>query len=247
MSLIPDVPRLFIDSSFIEGDVVVLDKDQSHYLIKVLRLKPLDQVLIFNGRDGEWLSQLEPGETRKMAVLRPLRQTRPQAPANDLHYLFAPIKHARLDYMVQKATEMGVSHLRPVHTQYSQSARVNLERMRANAVEAAEQCGLLSVPTIIEDVSLPQALAALEPDRLLIFCDEAAEMFNPVKALEQHKPSSKLAILIGPEGGFSHQERTMIKERSLTLRLSLGPRILRADTAAIAALAVVQAVLGDWR
>jgi len=178
----------------------------------------------------------------------PEAQTRPQTATNDLHYLFAPLKRARLDYMVQKAVEMGVGRLKPVFTRRTQAARVNRERMRANAVEAAKQCGVLSIPAVEPDEALPAFLAALEPDRLVVFCDEDAPLADPVAALEQSGARApKLALLVGPEGGFDDAERALILEHPHVVRLSLGPRILRADTAAVAVLALVQAVLGDWR
>ena len=174
------------------------------------------------------------------------RQLRPQAGGPDLHYLFAPLKRARLDYMVQKATELGVARLVPVITRHTIAERVNLDRMRANVVEAAEQCGILRVPQVAEPVTLAKALAALEPDRRLVFCDEAAPVQDPVKAL-QALETGPLAVLIGPEGGFADDERAALIALPYVVRLALGPRIMRADTAAVAALTLVNAVLGDWR
>ena len=168
------------------------------------------------------------------------------APA-DLHYLFAPLKSARLDYMVQKAVEMGVARLQPVITRHGQVARVNAERMRANAIEAAEQCGILSLPEIAAPVALPRLLAERDPARWLVFCDEDAEVANPAAALAAVRPHAPLAVLIGPEGGFAEDERAALLKLPNVVRLALGPRILRADTAAVAALTLVQAVLGDWR
>ena len=165
-----------------------------------------------------------------------------------MHYLFAPLKRARLDYMVQKAVEMGVSRLQPVITRFCQAERVRTERMRANAIEAAEQCGILTVPDVCEPEPLPRALAALDPQRLLIFCDENAPESDPIAALAADREGGGgMAVLIGPEGGFADDERSQLLRRHKTLRISLGPRILRADTAAVAALALVQAVRGDWR
>jgi 16S rRNA (uracil1498-N3)-methyltransferase len=150
--------------------------------------------------------------------------------------------------MVQKAVEMGAGVLRPVFTRRTQSTRVNLERMRANVIEAAEQCGILSIPAVLEETDLPAALAALEADRVLIFCDESAPVANPMAALEPlGNKQAKIAVIVGPEGGFTDEERARVAARENCVRVSLGPRILRADTAAVAALAVVQSVLGDWR
>ena len=162
-----------------------------------------------------------------------------------MHYLFALLKAARLDYMVQKAVEMGVSRLQPVFTRHGQAARVNTERMRANAIEAAEQCGILTLPEISEPVALSRLLAEWDAVRRLVFCDENAETADPIVALAG-LPRSPLAVLIGPEGGFAADERASLMKLPNVVRLSLGPRILRADTAAVAALALVQAVLGDW-
>ncbi|HEY2243899.1 MAG: 16S rRNA (uracil(1498)-N(3))-methyltransferase [Xanthobacteraceae bacterium] len=237
--------RLYVDAPFYDGAVIALDRGQSHYLRRVLRLKDGQAILVFNGRDGEWRAALE-GGTRQVA-LRVANRTRPQTTAGDLHYLFAPLKSARLDYMVQKAVEMGVSQLRPVLTQHAQIARVNLERMRANAIEAAEQCGILCLSEIAAPVPLSRALAAWQPERHLVFCDEAADVADPLAALATVPRHAPLAVLIGPEGGFAADERAALLKLPRVVRLALGPRILRADTAAVAALALVQAAIGDWR
>lgn len=254
-----DAPRLFLDAPLRTGARIPLERGQANYLLNVLRLRAGERVLVFNGRDGEWRAAVE-ADGRRSAALAVQDLARPQEAGPDLLYLFAPLKHARLDYMVQKAVEMGASALRPVMTRRTQSQRVNLERMRANAVEAAEQCGILTIPAIQEEASLPEALRALEPDRLLVFCDEDAPLANPVEALaaartalgrpdpaELGNSEAKLAVVIGPEGGFTDEERVLVAAHSPCVRVSLGPRILRADTAAVAALALVQAVLGDWR
>jgi 16S rRNA (uracil1498-N3)-methyltransferase len=238
-------PRLFVRAPLAAGAMVPLDKSQAHYLGTVLRLRPGERVLVFNGRDGEWSGTLQPSQKRTAALLIE-ENIRPQAAPSDLHYLFAPIKAARLDYMVQKAVEMGVSLLQPVLTQHGQVARVSTERMLANAVEAAEQCGLLSLPEIKPLFRLTDVLAGWNLERRLVFCDEEAEVQSPVEALADLS-SVPLALLIGPEGGFSAEERALLLRRPNVVRLSLGPRILRADTAAVAALAVIQAVAGDWR
>ena len=239
-------PRLFVDQPLQAAGSVALDQPQAHYLRDVLRLAPGDRVLVFNGREGEWHGTLESAGKRTLAV-RVAAQTRPQEGGPDLHYLFAPLKRARLDYMVQKAVEMGVARLAPVMTRHTQAERVNLGRMRANAIEAAEQCGVLRLPEIAEPVALADALAALAPDRMLIFCDEDAPIADPAAALAAAAGATALAVLVGPEGGFAEEERTLLLARRNIVRLALGPRILRADTAAVAALALVQAVLGDWR
>ena len=243
---IPDFARyrLFVEPALFEGGRLPLEREQANYLISVLRMKQDDTVLVFNGSDGEWLAAISV-EGRKQASLTLVRQTKPQPPAPDLHYLFAPLKHARLDYIAQKAVEMGAGVIQPVLTRRTQVSRLNLDRMRANAVEAAEQCGILALPEIRSECALEAALDALEPERLLVFCDEAMAQQSPVAALAGVKPGP-LAVLIGPEGGFDDAERRRILARPATLAISLGPRILRADTAAVAALALVQAVLGDW-
>jgi 16S rRNA (uracil1498-N3)-methyltransferase len=251
-------PRVHVDAPLNTGARVALDGNQTNYLRHVLRLKPGDTVLVFNGRDGEWRAELTDTGRRGAAVVIAER-LRAQTPAGDLHYLFAPLKHARLDFMVQKGVEMGVSRLQPVLTRHTQVARVNLERMRANAVEAAEQCGILNLPDVVAPVSFDAALAARDPARLLVFCDEAADVKDPVAALAGagvaggrgavagNGAARPLAVLVGPEGGFSEDERAALSRERNIVRLALGPRILRADTAAIAALALVGAVLGDWK
>ena len=238
-------PRLFVDAPLHEAGTVALDRSQAHYLTGVMRLKSGAAVLVFNGRDGEWRAAIR--AEKRAAVLEIGAQTRPQTSPGDLHYLFAPLKSARLDYMVQKAVEMGASRLQPVLTRHGQIARVNTARMRANAIEAAEQCGILTLPDIAEPESLTRILGAFDPQRHLIFCDEDAEVADPTLALAKVPRHTPLAVLIGPEGGFAADERAALVRLPNVVRLALGPRILRADTAAVAALALVQAVLGDWR
>jgi 16S rRNA (uracil1498-N3)-methyltransferase len=255
-------PRLFVSGALKPGAEIALEKPQAHYLRTVLRLDPGDAVLAFNGKDGEWRVTL--AERGKQTTLSVSAQTRAQTEPCDLHYLFAPLKHERLDYMVQKAVELGVSRLQPVLTQHTQVQRVNLDRMRANAIEAAEQCGVLSIPEISEPTTFSRALAARKPERLLVFCDEDADVKDPVKALADARQApgamlpltmaragnpgpQPMALVIGPEGGFAEEERAALLKQTNMVRLSLGPRILRADTAAVAALALIQAGLGDWR
>jgi 16S rRNA (uracil1498-N3)-methyltransferase len=237
-------PRLYVKAPLGKGAQVALDRAQAHYLVTVLRLKSGDRVLVFNGSDGEWSATL--AAERRAAALFVGPKTRAQTTPADLHYLFAPLKAARLDYMVQKAVEMGVSRLQPVLTRHSQATRVNTERMEANAIEAAEQCGVLSLPSVELPVPLNRLLTEWDSARHLIFCDENAETMSPVAALAD-VPRSPLAVLIGPEGGFAEDERSALLKLPNVLRISLGPRILRADTAAVAALTLVQAVVGDWR
>jgi 16S rRNA (uracil1498-N3)-methyltransferase len=237
-------PRLFVDARLAAGATVALDREQANYLGNVLRLSAGDTILVFNGRDGEWQASIA-GRKRpdQIAITA---QTRPQDRLGDLTYVFAPLKHARLDYMVQKAVEMGASRLQPVLTRFTQVSRVNLERMRANVIEAAEQCGILSLAAVEGPLPLERFLGVRSADRLLVFCDEATEVADPVGALKAENPAHGLDVLIGPEGGFAEEERALVLRQARTLRISLGPRILRADTAGVAALALVQASLGDW-
>jgi 16S rRNA (uracil1498-N3)-methyltransferase len=238
-------PRLFVDASLSAGETVALGRDQSNYLGNVLRLSAGDAILVFNGRDGEWRAQIS-GRKRPDALTM-IAQTRPQDHLADLAYMFAPLKHARLDYMVQKAVEMGASSLQPVLTRFTQVSRVNSERMRANVIEAAEQCGILGIAEVREPLALDRFLQARAPQRLLVFCDEATEVTDPLEVLKNGvTAASGIDVLIGPEGGFAEEERVMLLKQPVTLRLSLGPRILRADTAGVAALALVQAAIGDW-
>jgi 16S rRNA (uracil1498-N3)-methyltransferase len=238
-------PRLFVEAPLAAGAAVPLGRAQAHYLTTVLRRKPGDGVFVFNGRDGEWSAAV--GLQKRTASLVVGAKTRDQTVPGDLHYLFAPLKSARLDYMVQKAVEMGASRLQPVLTRHGQVARVNLERMRANAIEAAEQCGILSIPEIAEPADLTRLLADRDPARTIVFCDEDAEVADPLAALSAVPPHAPLAVLVGPEGGFAADERATLLKLPNVVRIALGPRILRADTAAVAALTIVQAVVGDWR
>lgn len=238
--------RLYVDDQLGVGQQLVLEGNQANYLKNVLRLTEGGAILLFNGRDGEWLARLSAIGKRRVE-LTVETQARPQGRAGDLWYLFAPLKHARLDYMVEKAVEMGASRLQPVFTRRTQASRVNTDRMRANAIEAAEQCGILTIPDICEPLQLNRQLGIWPQERALIFCDESADGTDAIATLSKLSPGTPLAVLIGPEGGFDDAERKMLLNLPSIARLSLGPRILRADTAAVAALAVVQALIGDWR
>lgn len=237
-------PRLFVEEALAAGAEIALDSARANYLRNVMRLGAGAAVNLFNGRDGEWSAAIaEAG--KRATVLQARERVREQPAAGDLWYAFAPLKHARLDYMVQKAVEMGATRLIPVMTRRTQAARVNLDRMRANAIEAAEQCGVLTIAAIDEPRTLDRLIADWPKDRVLVFCDEEAEIADPVEALGRSKHGSSVAVIIGPEGGFEDRERAALARVPEVIRLSLGPRILRADTAAIAALTLVQAVLGD--
>lgn len=240
-------PRLFVDVPLMAGHGIALERDQTNYLGNVLRLAAGDSVLLFNGRDGEWQATLAGRKRPDRAEI--IVQVRQQDALPNVDYVFAPLKHARLDYTVQKAVEMGVAALRPVTTRFTQTARVNIERMRANVIEAAEQCGILSLAEVYEPLSLERYLAQRDSSRLLVFCDEEADSANPAADLASANNQVKngIDVLIGPEGGFAVEERSLVLAQPRTIRLSLGPRVLRADTAAVAALALVQSTLGDWQ
>jgi len=199
-------PRLFVDAALREGEKIPLERNQSNYLGNVLRLSAGETILVFNGRDGEWQAAIE-GRKRPDSLMI-IARTRPQDRLPDIAYVFAPLKHARLDYMVQKAVEMGASRLQPVLTRHTQVSRVNVERMRANVIEAAEQCGILSLAAVAEPIALDRFLEKRETSRLLVFCDEAADIGNPIQALQQGLTANDgIDILIGPEGGFADEER----------------------------------------
>jgi 16S rRNA (uracil1498-N3)-methyltransferase len=237
--------RLFSGEDLVAHARLHIEREQANYLLNVLRLRDGDAILLFNGRDGEWRARITEA-SRKGCVLVVEDKTREQTSLPDLHYLFAPLKHARLDYMVQKAVEMGAGRLSPILSQFTQVSRVNLERMRANVIEAAEQCGVIAIPEVDAPRKLTDILAGWETNRRLIFCDEAAPTSSPADALKDLR-GGPAALLIGPEGGFSETERADLHSRPYVTALSLGPRILRADTAAVAALALVQSFIGDWR
>lgn len=236
--------RLFVPDDLAPGSDFAASPEQGHYLSNVLRLAEGAELLVFNGRDGEWLARVS-ARTKKAVRLQAIEQTRPQPPASDLVYCFAPLKQARLDYLVQKAVEMGVGVLQPVITQHTQVPKIGADRFAANAMEAAEQCGILAIPEVREPLKFERLLAGWEQGRRLIFCDESAETNNPLPAL-QAIAEKKLGLLVGPEGGFSEDERRTLRALPFVTAIPLGPRILRADTAAVAALAVIQATAGDW-
>ncbi|GGF96937.1 ribosomal RNA small subunit methyltransferase E [Rhizobium wenxiniae] len=237
--------RLFVDAPLSANSLYEVSSEQFNYLANVLRLEAGAKVLVFNGRDGEWLAEIT-FPSRKKIVLQPIEQTRPQPETSDLHYLFAPLKVGRLDYLVQKAVEMGAGTMQPVMTQHVQGKITNLDRLRANVTEAAEQCGVLSIPEVCEPRKLADILERWSEDRRIIFCDEGDEGQNPLPILAKVK-EKKLALLVGPEGGFSEEERSLLRSLPYVTAIPLGPRILRADTAAVAALAVIQAAIGDWK
>ncbi len=236
--------RLYIDRPLALGARLDANRDQFNYLVNVLRMEADDHVLVFNGRDGEWSARLAFDGRKKLSLCLD-RQVRPQPEAADLHYLFAPLKQARLDYTVQKAVEMGAGVIQPVLTHHTQNTRVNVTRLERNAIEAAEQCGILSIAQCRAPLKLPSLLEGWTPGRRLVYCDEAADTHNPLPILSSID-ESKLALLIGPEGGFSDEERALLRACPFVTAIPLGPRILRADTAAVAAMAVLHATVGDW-
>jgi 16S rRNA (uracil1498-N3)-methyltransferase len=236
--------RLHVEEPLSPSARLELGDRQSHFLVHVLRAKSGDRVRLFNGRDGEWAATVTTIAKRGVTLTLEAR-TRAQANVPDLWLLLAPIKKTPLDYIVQKATELGVARIAPVITRRTIIERVNLERMRANAIEAAEQSGRLTVPDIAEAQDLPKALEAWPAERRLMFCDEAGGAPPAVAALAV-APHGPWAILTGPEGGFAPAEREMLRRLSFVVPVSLGPRIMRADTAALAAIAIWQSTQGDW-
>jgi 16S rRNA (uracil1498-N3)-methyltransferase len=243
--------RLHVDGALARNAVVALTPGQVHKLRNVLRLASGAAVALFNGRDGEWLARIdELGKSRGSAVVETIR--RPPSAEGDLWLVFAPIKRAPLDLLVEKATELGVSELVPLWTARSHVDRINRERLQANAVDAAEQCERLTVPLVRAPALLAVVLAAWPPDRRLILCDESGRA-PPIAARLTGPPAGDragaggAALLVGPEGGFTETELDALANLPFVTPVGLGPRVLRADTAAIAALAVFQAVAGDWR
>lgn len=242
------LPRLFVEPNLAAGGSLTLGKDQSLYLAAVLRKGVGDEVVLFNGRDGAWLCRLS-SDSKKSVTVDVVDSIAPQTPVSDLWYGFAPLKSERLDYMIQKAVEMGVGTIQPVITQFTQNHRLKAERLHANAIEAAEQCEVLNVPAIAPETSLGALLDGWKGshgDRVLLLADEAEASSSPIVALEQLR-GKRIGLLIGPEGGFSDEERMKLRALPFVVPISLGPRILRADTAAVAGLAVIQAIIGDWR
>jgi 16S rRNA (uracil1498-N3)-methyltransferase len=236
--------RLYLDAGLAAGEVVPLGKEQAHYLLTVLRLGDGAEALVFNGRDGEFGATLHP-EGKKSANLKIGVRTREQPERSRLDFLFAPLKVGRLEYLVQKATEMGVNRITPVFTDHTQLHKVNSGRLAANILEAAEQCGNLAIPELGEALKLETLLSDWNPARRIIFCNESQAGNNPAKTLHSIKERD-LALLVGPEGGFSEREREILTALPFITSIPLGPRILRADTAAVAALTAVQMTIGDW-
>jgi 16S rRNA (uracil1498-N3)-methyltransferase len=239
--------RLYIDTPLAAGGAVGASPAQAHYLKTVLRLRPGDPVALFNGCDGEWLARID-GFGKGWASLALAERRRRQAEEPDLWLVFAPIKRARIDFLAQKATELGVSALWPVITGHTEVTRVNRERLSANAIEAAEQSARLTVPKVFPATSLDQALARWPRERRLVVCAESGPATPIAEALAAAAaPATPWAVLTGPEGGLTASELDALGKLPFVTRVGLGPRVLRADTAALAALACWQALVGDWR
>ncbi len=235
------IPRLYVQQPLGEGQSVTLARDHAHYLFSVMRRGPGDPVEVFNGTDGEWTCAVADAG-KKAGVLTCLRQSKPQLAPPDLWLMFAPIKKARTDFIVEKATELGAARIMPVGTDFTNSERLRIDRLQAHAVEAAEQCGGTYVPPVDDLAKLDTVLQSWPSDRALMFCDEA----KVGQDLSLPAAPGPWAILIGPEGGFSDRERAQLSAMDQAHPVSLGPRILRADTAVVAAMALWQAQLGDW-
>jgi 16S rRNA (uracil1498-N3)-methyltransferase len=233
--------RLFVEQPLGQGQSVSLSREQAHYLFGVMRIGIGDPVALFNGTDGEWLAEVADAGKRggRLAVLT---QTRPLQMPPDVWLVFAPIKKARTDFIVEKAAEMGVRRILPVQTEFTNAGRIQRDRLQAHAVEAAEQCGGTYVPEVAEMVPIRQLLDRWDAQRRIMFCDEATVGGAPTLP----DVAGPWAILIGPEGGFSDAERARLHAHPQAHPVSLGPRILRADTASVAALTIWQNRLGDW-
>lgn len=240
--------RLYVEHPLGAGQTVPLDREQAHYLFGVMRLGVGDSVLLFDGAAGEWLAEVQSANKRG-GELACLEQTKPLLIPPDLWLMFAPIKKARTDFIVEKAAEMGTREIRPVQTAFTNSERIRQDRLQAHAREAAEQCGGTYVPLVQDLKRLDRVLDAWPENRQLVFCDEMlAGSGSPQEQLASKvTANTPAAILIGPEGGFSEDERARLSRLPQAIAISLGPRILRADTAAVAALALWQSVAGDWR
>ena len=241
--------RLFVDHDLGAGIEAPLDEPQVHYLRHVMRRPDGAPLLLFNGRDGEWRGTLE-GRGKKAAVARVGERTREQTVEPDIWLCFAPLKRARIDYVAEKATELGVAVLQPIVTHHTIVERVNVERLRANAIEAAEQTERLSVPEVRAPLELGRLLADWPTGRRLLVCDETGggpPIAQALAGLDEAARTAPWAIVIGPEGGFDAAELASLRRISNVMAVGLGPRILRADTAALAALACWQALVGDWQ
>lgn len=236
--------RLYCAAKLGQGQSVSLSRDQAHYLFNVMRKSVGDVISVFNGTDGEWAAEVVEAGKRKGVLVCQL-QTQPQQNPPDLWLLFAPIKKARTDFIVEKATELGVARILPVQTDHTNSDRIRQDRLQAHAVEAAEQCGGTFIPPVESLQKLMPLLENWPADRSLIHCDESMAAENG--SAFSGNSLEKVAILIGPEGGFSSRELGLVNRMDSVIKARLGPRILRADTAAVAAISLWQNEYGDWQ
>jgi 16S rRNA (uracil1498-N3)-methyltransferase len=242
------LPRVYVHTDLAAGAAATLDAEASNHLVNVLRLREGDSAILFNGRDGAWLATIARAG-KKGATLEVGAQTSPQTPPSDLWFGFAPLKVGRLDYVVQKATEMGAGTIQPVLTDFTQTRRLRADKLEAYVLEAAQQCEVLTVPRVAAEIELRPLVAGWRQAqglRRLLFADEAAPSASPLDTIGRLR-GLPVGLLVGPEGGFSDAERELLLAQDFVVPISLGPRILRADTAAVAALALVQAIIGDWR
>ncbi|MBL4616534.1 MAG: 16S rRNA (uracil(1498)-N(3))-methyltransferase [Robiginitomaculum sp.] len=240
------VLRLFIENDLHTGEEIVLSGNSAHYVSKVMRGRIGTIIRLFNGKDGEWQSEIGQIE-RRQVVLQVQGKLRPQTICPDIELVFSPVKRTRQEFIVEKATELGVRNMQIVNTKFSNQKPARSERLQTIIVEAAEQTERMDLPKIAEIVDLKDWLLEFPTDRVLVFCDESGTDTAPILAALNNNPTKATSVLIGPEGGFSKQERELIAQTPGALAVSLGPRILRSDTAAVAALAMVQAVYGDWK
>lgn len=238
------IARLFVDQPLVQGQKLTLPIKQSRYLLRVMRLQSGAIVRVFNGADGEWHCELE--AAGKAAHLTPKAQVRAQSEALDLTLLFAPIKKARTDFIVEKATELGVRNIQPVISEYTQTNRVRTDRMQSLAIEAAEQTERMDLPVIEEATPLATALSEWDPAKPLVFCDEGGAA-QPMAEAVSSLAGKGVGLLVGPEGGFSPRERDLLRDLPFVVAITLGPRILRAETAVVSALTLWQSLVGDWR
>ncbi|MFQ3360906.1 MAG: 16S rRNA (uracil(1498)-N(3))-methyltransferase [Alphaproteobacteria bacterium] len=236
--------RLYLSDKLLSGHKIFLGKSDSHYLKNVMRIRSGEELLVFNGKEGEWTARVDE-ITKEGISISILLQVRKQEYYPKIHCYCAPLKFNRYNYTIEKLTELGVSDITPIITEFTDVRTVNTIRIQARIKEAAEQCGLLQLPKIHNEISLSRLLANWKEEHIIIFADEIAENINPYVALKNLREDS-ISIFIGPEGGFSDKERQRILASNKVLRISLGPRILRADTAAIAAISLIQSAWGDW-